>query len=162
MPAFMSQARGTVVRLDAASAELGAAAFAVRIQGLEDVIGNTGRSDSRVLITQVSRIEAGSFQLQHTFGNTIYAYIFGDRIGELKLSGICFAGGCNGQSSGIDSIHETYEQNRIAIRTLPLIITFGGAQGVIGLLTGFSSEVADAETQLMQWSFRINTFRAVS
>jgi len=160
MPAFLSKSRGVVTRVDSVNAQLGDAfPFAVRITDV-DAIGNKNGTDSRVLITQVSRSESGNFQLQHTFGNTIYAYIFGDRVGELKLSGVCFTGGC-GYRDGIAAVHDTYEANRIAVRNKPMIITCSRAFTLIGLLTGFTMEMADPETQLMQWSFRFNTFRAI-
>lgn len=161
MPAFLSKSRGVVVRVDSVNAQLGDAfPFAVRIKDVAS-IGNTNGTDSRVLITQVSRNEAGSYQLQHTFGNTIYGYIFGDRVGELKLSGVCFTGGCEDHPSGIAAVHTTYELNRIAARNKPMIITFSGSFALIGLLTGASMDMVDPETQLMQWSYRFNTFRAV-
>lgn len=161
MPAFLSKSRGVVVRVDSVNAQFGDTfPFAVRITDI-DTIGNTNGTDSRVLITQVSRNEAGSYQLQHTFGNTIYGYIFGDRVGELKLSGVCFTGGCTENASGIDQVHDTYEKNRIAVRNRPMIITFSRSFALIGLLTGLSMDMVDPETQLMQWSYRFNTFRAV-
>jgi len=161
MPAFMSKTRGVVVRLNPASGQLGGPApFSVRIENVNE-IGNPNGTDSRVLITQVTMSEAGSFQLQHTFGKTIYAYIFGDRVGELKLAGMCFAAGCSDQPSGITTVYNTYDTHRVAVRTSPMIITFGGRFALIGLLTGMSMEMADPETQLMQWSYRFNTFRTV-
>ena len=161
MPAFLSKSRGVVTRVESVNAQLGDAfPFAVRITDV-DSIGNKNGTDSRVLITQVSRNESGSYQLQHTFGNTIYAYIFGDRVGEFKLSGVCFTGGCDNRPDGIAAVHDTYEANRIAARNRPMIITCNKSFTLIGLLTGSSMEMVDPETQLMQWSFRFNTFRAV-
>ena len=168
MPAFLAKTRGTVVRLYSASAEFRGTPFAIQLRGGGATDGGPitmlggNRADSRILITQVTRSEAGNFQLQHTFGNTVYAYIFGDRIGELKLSGLCFAGSCDRDTSGITNLYNTYLQNKISAASEPIIITFGSHEGLIGLLTGLSMDMPEPEMQLMQWSFRFNTFRGNS
>jgi len=162
MPAFITKRRGMVVRIAAKSAELGGASpFSVRIAG-QPQIGNVGNANSRVLITQVARTETTNHQLQHTFGNSIYAYVFGDRVGELKLSGVCLSPSCDTDSDGIAAVQSTYENNKLSAGGAPLVLTLGRNVTLLGLLTGMSTEMADPETQLMQWAYRFNTFRAIS
>ena len=171
MAAFLAHSRGTVVRVESENASFLGIPFSVRFPDLASSTGiipggsvlTPGGFEWRILVTQVSRIEACSLQLQHTFGNTVYAYIFGDRIGELKLSGVCYATSCTVSGSlisGIDTLLSTYVSNKVSHRTSPIAITYGGAKGLLGLLTGMTMEMTDPETQLMQWNFRFNTFEA--
>jgi hypothetical protein len=119
-----------------------------------------GLSNSGIIITQASVSESGNFQMQHTFGKTVYTYVFGDRVGELKLAGMCFDDLCGAAGvRGSRNVLSSYETNRIAARQAPLYITYGSVV-FVGFLTGLALDVVDPNTQLGQWSFRFNTFRA--
>lgn len=163
MAAFFSQQRGAVAMVGP-GAGVAAAPFAVRMEGLA-VIG----PGSDAILTQVAVAEQGNYQFLHTLGDTIYVYVFGDRIGEIRLSGLCFANACRQGSGalpgasadgGINTILKTYRANKLATRSNPVQINIGPAAGDVyrGFLTGMTMEILDAEHQIGQWAFRFNTF----
>jgi len=153
MPAFFPHNRGSVVRVTSQGGEL---PFRIVLQ--DTTIGDPL---TRAIITQAAIVEQGSYQFLHTLNETIYAYVFGDRIGELRISGICFALPCGellgGGSDGAKQVSDTYRQFRIAQAGKPVGINFG-AINYDGFLVGMSLEIVDAERNLGQWAFRFNTF----
>ena len=155
MPAFFAHRRGQVARvIPQVNAPGGVLPLRIIADGMDMHTPQT-----RAIVTQAAIVENGNFQFLHTLDETVYAYIFGDRIGELRLSGICFSDTCNGQSSGLQQISEQYKKNKISKLGRPVSVGFGNAaMNYIGFLVGMGLEVADAERNLGQWTFRFNTF----
>ena len=71
--------------------------------------------------------QQANFQFLHTLGSDVYVYVFGDRIGQLSLSGVAFASGCgnavtpvSGQpfagDHGLVGMNDWYKDNRISRR----------------------------------------------
>lgn len=163
MAAFFSQQHGAVAMVGP-GAGIAPAPFAVRMQNIT-AIG----PGSDAILTQVAVAEQGNYQFLHTLGDTIYVYVFGDRIGEIRLSGLCFANACKtgsgalplaSPSGGINTVLRTYRNNKLSVRADPVQISIGPSVGDVyrGFLTGMSMEILDAEHQIGQWSFRFNTF----
>jgi hypothetical protein len=95
------------------------------------------------LITDVSIQEQGNYQFLHTLGNHIYLYIFGDRVGQLGVSGLSFWSGSLGSACdnnimdlGIIRVINWYRQNRIVRRSSPIIVTLG-TRAFQAFLVGF-------------------------
>lgn len=123
--------------------------------------GWPGYPSMRAAITQVSAQSMGNFQFLHTLKDFIYVYIFGERIGEMMISGVAFSESCQGAgNSGPEQISQYYNQYRISKygQLLSIQIGLSGASRVRGFLTGFQMAVVDAEHQLSQFSMRFNTF----
>ncbi len=154
MPAFFAHKRGTVVRVTGAQQQVGGLLpFRIIMAGTDITAPNT-----RAIITQSGIIENGNFQFLHTLNETIYAYVFGDRIGELRVSGLCFAHPCDErQYSGMKQIIDNYRAKRIAKSGGPVQVSFGEVD-YKGFLIGMNLDVADAETNLGQWTFSFRTF----
>lgn len=153
MAAFFAHKRGTVVRVTGLHQQaFGVLPFRILIAGMDLTAPNT-----RAIITQAGIIENGNFQFLHTLNETIYAYVFGDRIGELRVSGICFAYDCSVQSSGMKQVIDNYRDFRIANTGGPVQVSFGETD-YKGFLTGMNIEITDAERNLGQWSLRFHTF----
>jgi len=153
MPAFFAHDRGSVVRVASQRGGPGGALpFRILMQGVQ-----LNATSINAIITSASINEKGNYQFLHTVSETIYAYVFGDRIGELTVSGLCFANPCDGGDSGMQQVLEAYRTNRIAVRAAPVQVSFGTTI-YRSFLVGMSLNVANPELQLGEWSFRFNTF----
>lgn len=159
MPAFFSHIRGSVVRVTGLHKNTGGLLpFRIIMDGIDVTSPNT-----RAIITQAGIVENGNYQFLHTLNETIYAYVFGDRIGELRVGGIAFAHPCQSadfvgpQTDGIRQIIDNYRSNRIAQLGRPVQVSFGSTD-YRGFLVGMNIDIADAERNLGQWAFRFNTF----
>ncbi len=160
MPAFFSQQRGTVARV---TGQRGGAPmpFQIKMQGIGISSDNP---TARAIITQAGVNQRGSVQFLHTIGETIYAYIFGDRMGELHVSGVAFSAVCGtsaaaagSRATGFQQVLEEYQRNRVAQLARPVIVNFGNTP-FKGFLVDMSLELTDPETHLGQWSYRFASF----
>jgi hypothetical protein len=111
------------------------------------------------LCTQAGVNADGNFQFVHTINDTIFVYVFGDRIAELIVSGTSFAEPCNTAQSGIEEIFGLYTRDRIAVRAKPLVVSLGSVS-FTAFLTGINAGISDPETLLGQFSFRFHCFPA--
>lgn len=145
MGAVFSAAPGMVVKIDS-----GRMAVPFHI-GLEDF------GARNTIATQIGITAEGNQQFLHTIGDFIYLYTFGDRIAELTVGGIAFAGACRGGPSGSDGVLDYYIQNRTAVRARPIGIQFG-QKAFAGFLTGLQLNMNDPEMQLGQFFLRFHTF----
>lgn len=133
--------RGRVVLLEAAPG-----AFQME----EWVVGGPNLAMFKSLITDVSIQEQGNYQFLHTLGNHIYLYIFGDRIGQIGVSGLSFwsmstGGGCDNNPAdlGVSRVIQWYRKNRIVKRANPIEIKLGGMKAMQGFLVGFRCNKAN-------------------
>src|ERR1041384_2392506 len=51
-------------------------------------------NNQRAIITRMMLKHTVNVQVLRPLGAVVYIYVFGDRIGSLGLSGLCFAGDC--------------------------------------------------------------------
>lgn len=153
MPAFFKHRRGSVFRVASRDAPGGPKQFQIIVEDMD--IKNP---DTRAIITQCGIMERGNYQFLHTLNETIYAYVFGDRIGELRVSGICFVYPCGEtETSGVQQIIDNYRKYRIAGRKRAVRVSFGEVD-YIGFLVGMNLDIVDPENNLGQWAFSFNTF----
>ena len=68
------------------------------------------------IITNIQVASQGNFQFLHTLGGNIFVYVFGDRIGQLSMSGLSFESTCEepGGTIGIERVFAYYNANQIA------------------------------------------------
>lgn len=163
MPAFFSHSRGSVSRVTGLHKQAGGLLpFRIVMVDMD-----VNAPQTRAIVTRASIIENGNYQFLHTLNETIYAYVFGDRIGELSVSGVCFANACGGdktgaigpvdQSSGMKQIIDNYRVNRIANAGGPVQVSFGETD-YKGFLVGMNIDISDPEQMLGEWTLRFNTF----
>lgn len=156
MPAFFSQTRGTVVRIDAGVAANGVLPFSVRLPADMQIGGHVGNGTT-TLTSQTAIGMRENFQLQPTLGDTTYAYSFGEMPLDLRISGIAFSRNCQqgtGQETdGLRTVLAAYDKYRLSQRrrTLDLVI---GTTVFRVILGGATFEIADAERQIGQWGFQ--------
>lgn len=153
MAAFFKHKRGSVVRVTAQyTTPGGLLPFRIIMAGMDITAPTT-----RAIVTQGGIVENGNFQFLHTLNETIYAYVFGDRIGELRVAGVAFAHPCDEQPSGMKQIIDNYRAKRIAQTGGPVQVSFGEVD-YKGFLVGMTIDVTDPEYNLGQWALRFNTF----
>jgi len=154
MGVFFAHKRGSVKRLESQDPNSdGTLPFTIQI---EDMGIRPGESPN-LIVTQAATNENGNFQFLHTLNETIYVYVFGDRIGELQVSGVAFGTPCDDSPNGINEIIRAYRRNRLSERGGPVTVSFGSTP-YRGFLTGINVDVADAERQLAQWALRFHSF----
>lgn len=109
----------------------------------------------RSIITRMTLGHQCNTQFLHTIGNEIYIYVFGDRIGQVTLSGISFAADCNGaRTHGFEEVLRWYEQYRVAAQRDPVKVMIGQT-GMNGFVVGLNGDVIDPAMRLMQWSLTL-------
>lgn len=106
-------------------------------------------------VTAFQLVQEGNYQFQHTVNKFIYAYIFGDRVGMLSLSGFGFIGNpCNGggnEDQRLCSLFDYYKNKRVAKPPHAYPINIGGCGVMIGFLTGMRMEILRPEVPIVQW-----------
>jgi hypothetical protein len=100
-------------------------------------------------------------QFLHSLDEFIYVFAFGDRIGELTLSGMTFTNTntCGSQTAGAapGDIYSFYMANRLSRNLTPAKITINGANtSLLGFLTGFREEMPNPALPIVQWVLRYN------
>lgn len=156
MATFFSHQRGSVMRLDGL-VQTGAMPFAIRMSNMD--IGGATNPETKAIITQAALVENGNYQLAHSLSDTIYLYVFGDRMGELRVSGMAFSKLCIGdEETGVEQAIRNYRDNRIAVRSSPVIVSYGSNNPFRAFLTGMSIDLVDPERMLAQWSYRFEAF----
>ena len=80
--------------------------------------GTTPYNLHNVIITSVGTSQGANFQFMQTLQDNVYVYVFGDKLGELRVSGIVFAGKCKGSDgsdeSGFSKVLQYYTANKIS------------------------------------------------
>jgi hypothetical protein len=153
MPVFFAHQRGSVLQVQTQATNVGGTLpFTIQIEDM----GIAPGTSPNLIVTQAAIVEKGNFQFLHTLNETIYVYVFGDRIGELRVSGIAFGTPCGGDN-GINAIMKSYRENRLAEKGGPVTVSFGD-DPYRGFLTGMNVDVSDPERQLAQWALRFHSF----
>lgn len=111
------------------------------------------------IITRMTLSHKGNFQLLHTMGNDIQIYVFGDRIGSITISGLSMAYDCTSDDGrhGFEKILEWYQNNRLAARRDPVIVTIGSNTVINGFVAGVTGDVVDPSTRLVQYGLQLLT-----
>lgn len=113
------------------------------------------------IITRVGVNAAGNFQFLHTIGNDVYMYVFGDRMGDITLHGLSFAGGTCGKGGkagkhGFEGLFDWYTTNRIAAQKKPATVTIGRDTTFKGFIIGITGDAADPQTRTIQFQLTIS------
>jgi hypothetical protein len=134
----------------------------------------------KVPVTGFALEQQGNYQFLHTLNNFTYCYIFGDRIGELTISGMGFAqnatngagGGADAWSCGADSnigslcnLFGWYQDNRVSAsssKTMAITLNGGACGSFWAFLTGMRMEMPRAEILIAQWTLRFNVIQRPS
>lgn len=118
--------------------------------------GWQGFSGFKSIITRVNVSAQGNFQFLHTLGGNIYVYVFGDRMGQLGISGLAFDSTCEDpyNTLGIERVLDYYAQNRIANRSTPVKVTIGVKTTLAGYLAAINGDVVDPKSRIYQFNMQ--------
>ena len=112
-----------------------------------------GYTELKSIITNVVVASQGNFQFLHTMGGNIYVYVFGDRLGQISISGLSMETDCNdGGTIGVERVLQYYNSNRLAGRKTPIKVTIGVATTLTAYLTGVGASVQDTKSRLWQFT----------
>ena len=136
---FTSQNEGSVIVLSFGRAS----PATLRIEGLES---------NNVIITTFVLDQAANAQFRPTLQDSIYVYSFGDRMGQLNISGVAFHKTCKDQSpfSGMKDIIQYYNSKAVSQNVKPVFISFG-AFSVRCFLVGYHFSSLDPKLNLVQF-----------
>lgn len=142
---FFSKAAGQVQSLPDPSLP---ANISLRLEGWGGFIG------FKSIVTRVTVAAKGNFQFLHTLGGQVFIYVFGDRIGQLSLTGIAFDSICGDPAGvlGVENIFNYYAQNRVANRRAPIRITIGATTSLRAYLLDVMADVADTKSRVWQFT----------
>jgi hypothetical protein len=109
------------------------------------------------VITRVAINAKSNHQFSHSLGGLVYAYVFGDRIGDLIVSGVAFDDSCYSTLGilGIENVLNYYAWNRMAARQTPIKITIGAATTLAGYLIEVTADVREARTRMWEFSLHM-------
>lgn len=155
MALVITAARGRVVVVD--EPNVPATIQALTVDGWKDA------ASMSAVITRCMVSQQGNFQFLHTLGNFIYVYVFGDRMGQMGLSGLAFSNlvvnpeSCDGnQKQGVTQVLQYYQDNRIAKRDTPVKVTLGTGPTLQGFLTDGSVDLTEAYDLMWQFDFKFS------
>lgn len=120
-------------------------------------------TEQRSIVTRLVCSQAVNVQFLHTLGSSVYIYVFGDRVGQITLSGLGFQNPCVGQSAdscdsmtGLEGMYKWYRKNRVAARKRPILVTLG-SESLEGFVLDFNADVIDVANGLSQWQMQLAT-----
>lgn len=124
--------------------------------------GWTGFFGMKSIITSATIASEGNFQFMNTMKNSIYVYVFGEKIGEIVISELSFPGLCGGIAqigldSGFERVMNYYDTGRISRTGAPGIITVG-RRGFPGFMTAFNGSISNPRTGISQFALRFQIF----
>ena len=109
------------------------------------------------LIEAPSVDQSVNVQFQPSLGGPVYVYVFGDKMGNITITGTVFAGLCGDLSnSGLKEVIDYYNSNRASQRSEVVTVTYG-AEPFEGFLTQLSLQPRDPLYMLSNFSLVINT-----
>jgi hypothetical protein len=153
MPSIFSPCVGAVTKINSCVNDQSASdVFAVRFAGPNGLVSFSAP------ITGFALEQNGNYQFLHTVNDFIYVYSFGDRIGELVISGIGFVKTCaSAKSAELSNVFNFYKFNKLS-ENGKLSVTLGDLPDATfyAFLTGSRLELQDPQTMVGQWSLRFN------
>lgn len=113
--------------------------------------------NQKSLITRVTVSQQTNHQFLHTLGGDIYIYVFGDRIGQMTISGLSAAVDCDNPDDnqhGFEKIMAWYNQYKLSAYAKPITVAIGNTT-LIGFVAGLNGSVFDHRLFLMQFDLTL-------
>jgi hypothetical protein len=112
------------------------------------------------IVTGVTFGQETNVQFMHTLRDTIYINVFGNRIGQMTLSGIIFLGdvciaGGGKQDGGLDKFYNYFTQKNAVGNPNPVVVQIGKSITLKTFILGFNFGIADAQTSLGQFTMTL-------
>lgn len=108
------------------------------------------------IIQGISVARNSNYQFLHTLRHFIYIYVFGERIGDLVISGLTLTGRCpNTAQPGFDGVMDYWEQQAVHVREDPIGVEVGRT-GFLAFLTGAKIDIINPKAGLGQFLLKMN------
>jgi hypothetical protein len=109
----------------------------------------------KAILTRVAISTQGNYQVLHSLGGDAFIYVFGDRVGQIIVSGLAFDSICGDPAGflGIERVARYYNDNRLAVRQQPIKLTIGSSITLKMYLAAVSLDVEDVATKVWRFSF---------
>jgi hypothetical protein len=105
------------------------------------------------IITGMKIYSRVGVQFAHTLRDFIYIYVFGDRIGDMNISGISFFVGCGGGAChGLEYVNSWYLANRASQRASPVTVVLGCGTPYLCFLVDMTLDMNDPENLIGQFN----------
>ena len=145
------------------------------VSGITRIAGdNAGESDyinwnaHRSIVTRVAMSHACNFQASHMIGNDVYLYVFGDKLGQVIISGLsmavdcgCYPGGSGysmqADGHGIEKAYQWYLRYRVTQERKPVTVTIGSTTHFQGILINMDTDTHSEENFLMRYTMTVQT-----
>lgn len=149
MPIVFETRPGAVVKLDDPALQC-----TTSLLGLDpDITFDVERS----IVTRLTVSQQVNLQFLHSLGSLIHVYVFGDRMGQVGLSGLSFnCGPCPDDAGdlGAEKMLFWYKKNRASRRQQPVRVTIGKTV-IEGFVTNFTEDVVDPSLNMVQWGVQM-------
>ena len=124
-----------------------------------------------LILTRINVTQNANMHFLHTLGNRVYVYAFGDRMGQIQLTGLAFAATSDhGESASAGSscakaglpyhsaknVFTWYKINKASTRATPVIVTIFDLT-FQGFVVALNTDVIDPASQLVQWTITLAT-----
>ena len=107
------------------------------------------------LLTGLSVGGQSGYQIMHTLRQYIYIYTFGERAGEVNVSGLAFVNDCTNDSyTGLARLFAWYEHNRISRLGLSMALVLTPTIVISGFLVGFRYQIEDPSISVGQFNLQ--------
>jgi len=119
------------------------------------VIGNWGGYPVRnAIIRGFSISSSGNYQFLNTLRNFTYVYVFGEKMGDITVTGVTFVGSCSYYNwSGVSNTLGYYAYNAISWTGAPIYIAVGLAV-FYGFLVGIDMQLMDPKSRLARFTLK--------
>jgi len=110
----------------------------------------------RSVIQTIQVSSQGNFQFLSTLRNYIYVYVFGEKPGNMVLTGTMFRGDCGLLVDGWSTTMNYYANQAISTTGSPVPVQIG-ASGFYAFLTGANFKILRPEFNIGQFVFSFTT-----
>jgi len=155
MPAIFEGCPGRVVAVAVPVTNCQISMISVKDDANNDVL--TYLRDT-VVLTRVTVNQSANVQFLHTIGNRVYVYAFGDRMGQITLSGLAFIASCDNDltSHSAKNVLDWYRLNKASTRANPITVTVFDV-AFQAFVLALNTDVVEPATKLVQWTLTLAT-----
>jgi hypothetical protein len=146
--------QGTVAVITPAGA--GTVPFVIQVDGSKLDVGLI-----RGILTAVSMSQDINVQFMHSLNDTIYINVFGNKIGQMTLSGIvflakvCESDGAVNSDPPFEKFYKYYLDNNALSKPNALSVQLGTGTTFKAFLLNFTFQLTDAQTSLGQFTMSL-------
>jgi hypothetical protein len=147
---------GRILRVDADVQNGGEAILVVGEEGSETPT-RLPTFEGGIVVTSVLYSQEANVQFMQTLRDAIYVYSFGDKMGDIQITGLCVPYVCappgssaDDSVSGIRNIMSYYAQHRVSADLNPINVVLA-QEVIVGFLVGCKINTVDASSYIHQF-----------